>query len=113
MAEKKTLERASEDKRQDKAATTQAGEFVREEIEHIRGKVLSLRSRAIEGAFKRESHAAVSKSALSAQGRSAAARRTQGERSAAARKAVKTEGAEGRSAAALKSRTHALQSAQQ
>src|SRR5438552_5883332 len=36
MPEKKTLERAREDKRQGKAPSTQAGEFVREEIEHIR-----------------------------------------------------------------------------
>ena len=36
MPEKKTLERARKDKREGKAPTTQAGEFVREEIEHIR-----------------------------------------------------------------------------
>ncbi len=36
MPEKKTLERARRDKREGKAATTQAGEFVREEMEHIR-----------------------------------------------------------------------------
>jgi Family of unknown function (DUF6496) len=36
MPEKKTLERAREDKREGKAASTQAGEFVREEIHHIR-----------------------------------------------------------------------------
>jgi hypothetical protein len=36
MPEKKTLERARRDKAQGKAATTQAGEFVREEIHHIR-----------------------------------------------------------------------------
>src|ERR671921_2925276 len=36
MPEKETLERAAEDKREGKAATTQAGEFVREEIEHVR-----------------------------------------------------------------------------
>ena len=36
MPDKKTLERASRDKRQGKAASTQAGEFVREELEHIR-----------------------------------------------------------------------------
>lgn len=36
MPEKKTLKRAAEDKREGKAASTQAGEFVREEIEHIR-----------------------------------------------------------------------------
>jgi uncharacterized protein DUF6496 len=36
MPEKETLERAAKDKREGKAASTQAGEFVREEIEHIR-----------------------------------------------------------------------------
>ena len=36
MPEKRTLKRAARDRRQGKAASTQAGEFVREEIEHIR-----------------------------------------------------------------------------
>ena len=36
MPERKTLERARRDKREGKAPSTQAGEFVREEIEHIR-----------------------------------------------------------------------------
>jgi hypothetical protein len=36
MPEKEVLERARRDKREGKAASTQAGEFVREEIEHIR-----------------------------------------------------------------------------
>jgi hypothetical protein len=36
MPDKKTLERAARDKREGKAASTQAGEFVREEMEHIR-----------------------------------------------------------------------------
>lgn len=36
MPERKTLERARKDKREGKAPTTQAGEFVREEMEHIR-----------------------------------------------------------------------------
>src|SRR5918993_1199382 len=36
MPDRKTLERAARDKREGKAPTTQAGEFVREEIEHIR-----------------------------------------------------------------------------
>ena len=37
MPEKQTISRARCDKRQGKAASTQAGEFVREEIEHVRG----------------------------------------------------------------------------
>src|SRR5690348_4370369 len=36
MPEKETIERAEQDKREGKAPTTQAGEFVREEIHHIR-----------------------------------------------------------------------------
>ena len=36
MPEKRTLQRAREDKREGKAPSTQAGEFVREEIHHIR-----------------------------------------------------------------------------
>src|ERR1700746_49864 len=36
MPEKKTIERARQAKREGKAPTTQAGEFVREEMEHIR-----------------------------------------------------------------------------
>ncbi len=36
MAETETLERAEQDKREGKAPSTQAGEFVREEMEHIR-----------------------------------------------------------------------------
>jgi len=36
MPEQKTIKRARRDKRQGKSASTQAGEFVREEIHHIR-----------------------------------------------------------------------------
>ncbi len=36
MPEKETLERAAQDKAEGKSPSTQAGEFVREEIEHIR-----------------------------------------------------------------------------
>src|SRR3954467_9331225 len=36
MPEKKTIERAKKDKREGKSPSTQAGEFVRETIEHIR-----------------------------------------------------------------------------
>ena len=36
MPDKETLERAEEDKREGKSPSTQAGEFVREEIEHVR-----------------------------------------------------------------------------
>ena len=36
MPEKATIEAAKKDKREGKAPSTQAGEFVREEIEHVR-----------------------------------------------------------------------------
>src|SRR5438094_685686 len=36
MPEKQTIRKAEEDKREGKAPSTQAGEFVREEIDHIR-----------------------------------------------------------------------------
>jgi hypothetical protein len=36
MPEKQTIERARRDKRQGKSASTQAGEFVRQEMDHIR-----------------------------------------------------------------------------
>ena len=36
MPEKKTLENAEKDKREGKSPSTQAGEFVKEEMEHIR-----------------------------------------------------------------------------
>ncbi len=36
MPEKKTIERARDDAREGKSPSTQAGEFVREEIEHVR-----------------------------------------------------------------------------
>jgi hypothetical protein len=36
VPEKTTIERARRDKREDKSASTQAGEFVKEEIDHIR-----------------------------------------------------------------------------
>lgn len=36
MPERKTLQRAERDRKQGKSASTQAGEFVREEIEHVR-----------------------------------------------------------------------------
>ena len=36
MPEQETIERAREDEREGKSPSTQAGEFVREEIEHVR-----------------------------------------------------------------------------
>ena len=36
MPEKRVIEKAKQDEREGKAPSTQAGEFVREEIEHVR-----------------------------------------------------------------------------
>jgi len=111
MPEKRTLARARKDAREGKAPSTQAGEFVREEIEHVRegrhgarsakqlvaiglakarragiklppkkgaaassepvkrGNPSAKRSRASEGALKREGKAAASHTALSRQAR--------------------------------------------
>jgi len=144
MPDKETIERAQQDKRERKAPTTQAGEFIREEMHHIRegkhgarntkqaiaiglskarragvnlpppakGSVSektwksterayekgrhggqsepsAKRSRATEGALKREGHSAASHAALSKQARSSAAHRT----AAAAKKAARTRAA--------------------
>ena len=44
MPEKKAIERARQDRREGKAPTTQAGEFIREEMHHIRGRKHGARS---------------------------------------------------------------------
>jgi hypothetical protein len=157
MPERKTIKRAQKAKRQGKAPTTQAGEFVREQVHHIRqgkhgarsakqaiaiglsqarragvnlppppkGKVSARsrrsaelaykrgrssagqkpsakRSRAIVAALKREGRSAASHTALARHAHAAAAQRSPGERSAAARKAAKTKGPAKRSEAARK-----------
>jgi hypothetical protein len=143
MPEKETLERAEEDRREGKSPSTQAGEFVREEMDHIREgkhgarstkqaiaiglskarragvalkppkagkkatrqsaardysagqggrkrKPSATRSRAVSRALRREGRSAASRPALARQARTAARRRTAGDRSAAARKAALT-----------------------
>ena len=155
MPEKATIERARRDKRQGKAPSTQAGEFVHEEIDHVRKgkhgarstkqaiaiglskarragvklpapkagqastrtrrsaeyalregqhphKPSAKRSRATEGALKREGHSATSRSALSKQAKSASRKRSASSRHEAAMKAVRTKGAAGRHRAAVK-----------
>jgi uncharacterized protein DUF6496 len=157
MPEKKTLQRARRDRREGKSTSTQAGEFVREEIHHIREgkhgarstkqaiaiglskarragvrlkppkkgtvseetrhnaerayeagadgkskKTSTRRSRATEGALKREGHSAASPRALSTQAHRAATKRSPAQRSAAARRAARTKGPAVRSAAARK-----------
>ena len=157
MPEKETIERAQQDARQGQSASTRAGEFVREEIHHVReGKhgarstkqaiAIGLskarragvklrsprkgrasartrkqasrdyrkgqshsrrrpsrtRSRATQGALRREGHSAASSKSLSRQAHAAAARRGSGARSRAAMKAVQTKGKTCRSQAARK-----------
>src|SRR5262245_23404912 len=158
MPEKKTIERARRDKQEGKSPSTQAGEFVREEIEHIREgkhgarstkqviaiglskarragvdlpppkkgqtiertrksaarayarghgapakrKLSAKRSRAIEHALQREGKSAASRESLSKQAKTAARRRTAGERSAAAEQAARTKGPKERHKAAMK-----------
>jgi hypothetical protein len=157
MPEKEIIERAQQDARQGQSPSTQAGEFVREEIHHVReGKhgarstkqaiAIGLsnarragvklrsprkgtasartrkqasrdyrkgqshsrrrpsrkRSRATQGALRREGHSAASRKSLSRQAHAAAARRGSGARSRAAMKAVRTKGKVGRSQAARK-----------
>jgi hypothetical protein len=59
MPEKQTLERARRDRRQGKRPSTQAGEFVREEIHHVRGQAWRAlheaghRHRPVQGAPRR------------------------------------------------------------
>lgn len=156
MPDKKTLARARKDKREGKSASTQAGAFVHEEIEHIRagkhgarsteqaiaiglskarragvklpppkkgtaseevreqaardlergkhpGKVPNPgRSRAMKKKLKGEGHRIVSSAALSRHATVSAKGRTAAERSASAKKAVRTKGRAKHSAAAKK-----------
>jgi hypothetical protein len=116
MPEKKTLERARRAKREGKSPTTQAGEFVREEIHHVReGKhgarsteqaiAIGLSKARRAGvklpapprragrktrAPKREPRRTASRPALSRQARRAARRRGPTARQASARKAAAT-----------------------
>lgn len=146
MPDKETVARARKDKREGKAPSTQAGEFIREEIEHIRegkhgarstkqaiaiglskarraGVKLSpppkgraservrkqakrdlqrgthpdaatnpRRSRAMKERLKGLGHKVVSSAALSKHAHASAKKRTAAERSAAAKKAVRTKG---------------------
>jgi Family of unknown function (DUF6496) len=108
MPEKETLEAARRDKRQGKAPSTQAGEFVREEIEHVREGKHGARStkQAIAIGLSKARRAGVDlpppkkgkaktrKSAASAYraGHSGPKRKPSRTRSRAVRKALKREG---------------------
>lgn len=116
MPEQGTIERAEQDAREGKSPSTQAGEFVREEIHHVRegkhgarstkqaiaiGLSKARRAGVKLPAKKRGSSSrtrgktkggksAVSRTALSRQAKSTARRRSSAQRSASARKAART-----------------------
>src|ERR1700692_1744532 len=109
MPDKKTLERAQQDKREGKSPSTQAGEFVREEMEHIREGKHGARStkqaiaiglsKARRGGVKlpppkRNASAELRAQARrdSAKGRSSSRRKPSARRSRAILKALKKEG---------------------
>jgi hypothetical protein len=85
MPERKTIERARKDKRQGKAPTTQAGEFVREEMDHIREGKHGARStkQAIAIGLSKARRAGV-KLAPPAKGQASARTRRSAERAVAA-----------------------------
>jgi hypothetical protein len=117
MPEKETLKRAERDKRQGKSPSTQAGEFVREEIHHIRegkhgasstkqaiaiglskarraGVKLSTPPAGSKARSKKsaryQGRRAASHAALAKQAKSTARRRSASSRKASARKAART-----------------------
>lgn len=116
MPEKETFERAARDRRQGKAPSTQAGEFVREEIHHVREGKHGARNvkQAIAIGLSKARRAGVALPARSrqdereeARGRSGA--RPSRRRARGARRALKREGRSGASRIALS--RHARQTA--
>ena len=111
MPEKQTIQRARRDKRQGKAASTQAGEFVREEIEHIRHGKHGARSteQAIAIGLSKARRAGV-KLPLPSDGkvpkRSHSTKKTSTKRSRAVRSALKHEGHSAASEKALARHAH-------
>jgi hypothetical protein len=94
MPEKQTLRRARADKRAGKPASTQAGEFVREEMRHIRegkhGATSTRQAIAIGLAKARRAGVKLGPPPRGSKAKSAARRSSASARSAAARKAVRT-----------------------
>jgi Family of unknown function (DUF6496) len=125
MPEKQTIERAQEDAREGKSPSTQAGEFVREEIHHIReGKHgASSTKQAIAIGLSKARRAGVklqapSKGKVSAKtskqaerdyrkGQSHSRRRPSATRSRATRRALKREGRSAASPQSLSKQSHA------
>ena len=123
MPEKQTIKRAKRDKAQGKAASTQAGEFVREEMEHIRKGKHGARStkQAIAIGLSKARRAGVNlpapekgttsertrRSAKSTLRRSRSHQKPSAKRSTAVRKALKREGRSAASHRALSRQAHA------
>src|ERR1700716_702783 len=122
MPEKETLERAKKDKREAKAASTQAGEFVREEIEHVREGKHGARSakQAIAIGLSKARRAGVKLPAPkqaskktrkqaardTRKGQSAGKQKTSATRSRATSRALKREGSSAASKTALSRHAH-------
>lgn len=127
MPEKKTMERARRDKREGKSPSTQAGEFVREEVEHVREGKHGARSakQAIAIGLSKARKAGIDIPDKSAAGKSASRRKpaakkaatksgaarkpsseTTATRKRAATKALKKEGHAAASKQALSRQTH-------
>jgi uncharacterized protein DUF6496 len=117
MPERETVERAREDKREGKAPSTQAGEFVREEIHHVREGKHGARStkQAIAIGLSKARRAGVKipkkGKAAGKSRRSSGGRRAQNspsaKRSRAVRRALKREGRSAASPRALSRQAHA------
>jgi hypothetical protein len=125
MPDKETLEHAEEDKREGKSPSTQAGEFVREEMHHVReGKhgarstkqaiaigLSKARRSGVDLPPPRRGKAKTRKSAASAYraGQSGSRRRPSARRARAVRRALRREGhrAASRSALSRQARTAA------
>ncbi len=105
MPERETIEGAREDSNEGKSPSTQAGEFVREEIHHVRegkhgarspqqaiaiGLSKARRTGVTSGALKRESKKSATRQAVSGQAKRRSAKRGKRARSAAAMKAAHT-----------------------
>ena len=84
MTEKKTMAKARKDKREGKAASTQAGEFVHEEIEHVREGKHGARSakQAIAIGLSKARRAGVKVPAKKSAGKKSAAKKSAGKSTA-------------------------------
>ena len=122
MPEQETLRRAEEDRREGKSASTQAGEFVREEMHHIReGKhgarsakqaiaigLSKARRAGVKLGTPRRGSAKMKRQAVrdTAKGQTRSQRQTSPKRSRATKRALKHEGRSAASHRALSRQAH-------